>query len=88
MLKLFRIAALTTLAIGLCGFDSAEFGAYPGELLVAARTKFGPPIETAFIQGEKIYFWRVRLTGGDVCKVWGAARHGIILYWGNQTCAY
>jgi hypothetical protein len=84
--KLIRIAVLPALALVLCGWDSADLGAYSGEPVAVARAKFGPPIGTAFIQGEKIYFWRVRLSGGDVCKVWGAARHRVILFWGYQTC--
>jgi hypothetical protein len=90
--KLVQIAALAALAFVLCGFDNAEFeyqvGAYRGQPVAAALARFGRPIETAFLQGEKIYFWRVRLAPDNLCKIWGAARHGVMLHWGYQSCAF
>lgn len=92
--KLIRTAGLATLAVMLCGFGSVDFGtyrfgAYPGEPVAAAVARFGPPIEIAVVDGDKVYFWRARLrAGGDLCKIWGAARHGVMVNWGYQSCAY
>ena len=87
--KLIRTAALAMLAFVLCGFDRAEIGAYRGEPVAAAVAQFGRPIETAVVEGDRVYFWRFRPNGWhDVCKIWGAARHGVIVNWGYQSCAY
>ena len=89
MPKLIRIAALAMLAVALCDFDSAEIGAYRGEPVAAALAKFGRPIETALVEGDKVYFWRVHLNSGrNLCTIWGAARRGVMLNWGWQSCAY
>jgi hypothetical protein len=91
MPKLMTISILIVIATALCGFSSFEaeysLSAYRGEPVRAAIARLGPPIQTAYAEGQRIYYWRAILDR-DVCKIWGAARHGIIVTWGYQSCAF
>ena len=83
-----KFAIVTAIAVLSCGFSPAEFlsGAYRGEPLGAALATFGPPIKVARVEGQRVYFWYVIYPSGMACKIWGAARHGIIENWGYQSC--
>lgn len=93
MRKLTRIGALLALLAMLCGFRPVGFwygfDAYRGEPVEDAIARLGPPVQTAYTNGQRIYYWRVdRFEGRRFCKIWGAARHNIILNWGYEECAF
>ncbi len=91
MTKLMTIGVLIVLATVFCGFSSFEaessLSAQRGESVRAAITRLGQPIQIAYAEGRRIYYWRAPLVG-NVCKIWGAAQHGIIVNWGYQSCAF
>jgi len=84
MSTLMRIATVIGLAVISCGFGYLERGP---QAVSDAIARFGPPIAIAHIDGEKIYYWQAEQFG-HVCKIWGVARHDIIVNWGYQSCAY
>jgi len=92
--KLVKMSALVAVAAVSCGFNDAEFeyrlNTYRGEPVPAAIARLGRPVQTGYTDGQRIYWWgRTFPTGGAfVCKIWGAARHHIIVNWGYQDCAY
>ena len=93
MHKLAKIVALTALAGILCGFSDAAFifhlNAYRGEPVRDAVARLGPPVHRVYNQGQRIYYWRTTYGGGFfLCKIWGAARGGIITNWGYRDCAF
>ncbi len=92
MPKLTTIGVLVALATVLCGFSDVQIelsrGVYRGEPVRDAIAKLGQPIQVAYEQGRRIYYWRGRDLIGDACKIWGAAQHGIIVNWGYQSCAF
>lgn len=89
--KLPRLCALLALTVVLCGFGGFGFEAevYRGEPVSDAVARLGPPFKTAYADGQRVLYWRViRFEGKKFCKIWGAARHGIILDWGYEECAF
>jgi hypothetical protein len=83
MLKLMKIVAVVGLAAISCGFGYLD----RPQAVSEAIAMFGPPIEIAHLDGELVYYWNAS-EFGHVCKIWGAARQGIILHWGYRSCAY
>lgn len=96
MQKLTRIGALLALLALLtllCGFHPLEFWggfeAHRGEPVTDAIARLGSPVATGYTGGQRIYYWRVdNFEGRRFCKIWGAARHNIIVNWGYQECAF
>jgi hypothetical protein len=90
MPKLMTFGVLVALATVLCGFSDVEFsqGVYRGEPVRDVIARFGRPIETAYLEGRRIYYWRRGNLIGETCKIWGAAQHGIIVNWGYRSCAF
>ena len=91
MPKLVTIGVLLVLATVLCGFSDvaveSSVGVYRGEPVRNVIAKLGPPIQVAHSEGQRIYYWPANVFG-DACKIWGAARNGIIVNWGYQSWAY
>jgi hypothetical protein len=91
MPKLVTIGVLLVLATVLCGFSDvaveSSVGVYRGEPVRNVIAKLGLPIQVAYAEGQRIYYWHANVFG-DACKIWGAARNGIIVNWGYQSCAY
>jgi hypothetical protein len=91
MPKIVTIGVLLVLATVLCGFSDvaveSSVGVYRGEPVRNVIAKLGPPIQVAYAEGQRIYYWPANVFG-DACKIWGAARNGIIVNWGYQSCAY
>jgi hypothetical protein len=91
MHRVLKIGALIAAAAVLCGFSGlgveVSLGVYRGEPVQEAIAKLGRPMETAYSQHQRIYFWHANL-GGVSCKVWGAAEHGVVVRWGYQACAF
>ena len=93
MRTLVKVASLILIAGVLCGFDSFnfeyEFSAYRGEPVRAAIARLGRPIQRSYLDGRRIYYWRVAYSGdgGSVCKIWASAQRNIIMNWGYQGCA-
>ncbi len=94
MSKLVKICALAVVAAVLCGFEDVTFiyglNAYRGEPVRDAKVRLGRPVRTGYTDGQRIYWWGS--TAPPVrtftCKVWGAARHHVIVNWGYMDCAY
>jgi len=83
MSTLMKIVAVIGLAAISCGFGYLD---HP-QAVSDAIAMFGPPVETAHLNGERIYYWQVRQFD-RVCKIWGAERNDIIVKWGYQSCGY
>jgi hypothetical protein len=79
-----KIAIVAAIAAVACGFSGAGFESGVPVPVVLAR--LGPPIQIAYAEGQRIYYWRTIYPGGRICKIWGAARHHIIENWGYQDC--
>jgi hypothetical protein len=93
--NLTRTIVLIGLAAMLCGFKHFEpaYGlspqVYRGEPVRDAVATLGRPVRTAHTDGQRILYWRViRFDGRSLCKIWGAARHNIIVNWGYEECAF
>jgi hypothetical protein len=86
--RLIKFAIAAAVAAVSAGFSSAEFesSAYRGEPLYATLVRLGPPIQTAYVEGQRIYYWRVIYPRGRICKIWCAVRHHIVVNWGYQDC--
>jgi hypothetical protein len=83
MSTLMKIVAVIGLAAISCGFGYLD----RPQAVSDAIAMFGPPVEIAHLDGERIYYWQVR-EYGQVCKIWGIARHDVIVNWGYESCAY
>ena len=87
-----KIAVLAAAASLLAGFAPPpglyhDLYDFRGEPLRAAIARLGPPIRRSFINGHRLYYWRVGY-GDGVCKVWGiVGRLGVVTNWGYQDCA-
>lgn len=91
MFKLAKIFVLPALLVILCGFSPFGFETqvYRGEPVRDALARLGPPVKTAYADGQRILYWHViRFDGRKFCKIWGAARRGVILNWGYEECAF
>ena len=93
MRNLAKIVTLAAIAGVLCGFNDADFiyglNTYRGEPVRDAIARLGPPVQRAYGQGRRIYYWRTAYRGGSfACKIWGSAQGGIITNWGYQDCAF
>lgn len=89
MPRFLKVGALVVAAAVLCGFSGrgleVGLGVYRGEPVQEAIAKLGRPIETAYVEHQRVYFWYANLNGVS-CKVWGAAQHGVVVRWGYQAC--
>jgi hypothetical protein len=90
--RLLKFGTLLTVAGILCGFDSSSFeynlNAYRGQPVSEAIARLGQPIQTDFIQGNRLYYWRTTY-GHYICKIWGIVdKQDIVVNWGYQDCAF
>ena len=91
MTRFLKAGVLIAIAAISCGFSGIglelSHGVYRGEPVQDAIAKLGRPIETAYVEHRRVYFWHANLIGIS-CTVWGAAQKGIIVNWGYQSCGY
>jgi hypothetical protein len=89
-----KIGLLLAVALVSCGFDDYEFeyrlSAYSGEPVPAAMARLGRPVQTAYNQGRRVYYWRAAYSVGRgyLCTIWGSAQHNVITNWGYRDCAF
>jgi hypothetical protein len=91
---LLKVAVLVAATGILCGFDNAalqyDLRALRGQPIGAVIARLGPPIQKGFINGSRLYYWRVAYYGSrDVCKIWGIIdKQGVVTTSGYQDCSF
>lgn len=88
-----KIATLVAALGILCGFNRAaldyDLNALRGQPVGAVIARLGPPIQKGFINGNRLYYWRVYFGGRDVCKIWGITdKQGVVTNSGYLDCSF